>query len=128
MRPPLRPDTLRGEFIGIPSFHDEERGSIGVEDLGGAASLGAVAAVGPLEVAEAQPGLEIGGPDVLPGVRGTPDRDPLVDGPRLLAQALKLLPERGIGLGVEQAPDLPGHDLAVSRNTRYRVQAECVLT
>lgn len=67
MRPPLRPDTLRGEFIGSPSFHDEERGSISVEGLGGAAFLGAVAAVGPLEVVEAQPGLEIG---VYVGGRG----------------------------------------------------------
>jgi hypothetical protein len=38
--PTLRPDSLRGEPIDIPSFHDGERGALGVEDLGRLASLG----------------------------------------------------------------------------------------
>jgi hypothetical protein len=48
------------KVIDIPSFHDEESGSIGVEDLGRAPALGPVPAVGPFEVVEAEPGGEVG--------------------------------------------------------------------
>src|SRR6266540_5459138 len=64
--------------MSIPSFHDEECWGIGVEDLSGAAALGAVAPVGALEVVEPEPGGQVGVDVLGPGVEPVPEGRPVV--------------------------------------------------
>src|SRR5918912_3157546 len=47
------------DVMGIPSFRGEQVGAVGVEDRGGDAASGAVAAVGAFEVVVPQPGLQV---------------------------------------------------------------------